>query len=115
MTTSPTFRKPSGKGWIEAPIPAGVPVAITSPGSRVKASERWETCSKQSKTISDVFPSWRFSSLTKVRIPSCCGSAISSPVTSQGPSGPWVSNDFPIVIVGARICQSRTETSLAIV
>ena len=37
--------------------PAGVPVAITSPGSSVKASERWETCSKQLNTISPVLPS----------------------------------------------------------
>ena len=45
-----------------------MPVAITSPGSSVKASERWETCWKQSKTISAVLASWRSSSSTKQRI-----------------------------------------------
>ena len=43
-TTSPTFSSPSGNGWRTAPIPAGVPVAMTSPGSSVKASERCATC-----------------------------------------------------------------------
>ena len=95
------------------PTPAGVPVAITSPGSRVKASERCETCWKQSKTISPVLASWRSSSLTKQRMRRSCGSPISSAVTSQGPSGPWVSKDLPIVIVCARPCQSRTLRSLA--
>ena len=42
------LQQPSGNGWRTAPIPAGVPVAITSPGSRVNASERWATCWKQS-------------------------------------------------------------------
>ena len=37
-TMSPTFSSPSGNGWRTAPIPAGVPVAITSPGSSVNAS-----------------------------------------------------------------------------
>ena len=36
-TTSPTFSSPSGNGWRTAPMPAGVPVAITSPGSSVNA------------------------------------------------------------------------------
>ena len=95
------------------PTPAGVPVAITSPGSRVNASERWATCWKQSKTISAVLASWRSSPSTLQRTRRSCGSPISSGVTSQGPSGPWVSKDLPIVIVCARPCQSRTLTSLA--
>jgi hypothetical protein len=36
-------------------------------------------------------------------------------VTTQGPSGPCVSKDLPIVIVGVRSCRSRTETSLEMV
>ena len=44
-----------------------------------------------------------------------CGSGSSSVVTIHGPIGQCVSKDLPIVIVGTRICQSRTETSLTIV
>ena len=51
-TTSPTLSSPSGNGWRTAPIPAGVPVAMTSPGSSVNAFERCATCSKQSKIMS---------------------------------------------------------------
>ena len=65
-TTSPTLSRPSGNGWRTAPTPAGVPVAITSPGSSVNASDRCATCSKQSKIISPVLPSWRSSPLTQV-------------------------------------------------
>ena len=55
------------------------------------------------------------SSLTNVLMPRSWGSPSSSAVTIHGPSGPCVSNDLPIVIVGVRICQSRTETSFVIV
>ena len=64
---------------------------------------------------SSVFPSWRSSSFTHVRSDSPWGSPSSSAVTTHGPSGPCVSKDLPIVIVGVRICQSRTLTSLQIV
>src|SRR5881394_421500 len=39
-TVSPTWSRFSRTGWRPRPTPDGVPVAITSPGSRVKASER---------------------------------------------------------------------------
>ena len=41
------------------------------------------------------------------------GSPTSSGVTSHGPSGPWVSKDLPIVMVGVRRCQSRTDDVVA--
>ena len=61
-----------------------------------------------------MLPSWRSSSLTQVLIESAVGSPSSSAVTTQARAGCRVSNDLPIV-VGVRSCQSRTETSLAIV
>ena len=62
--------------------------------------------------MSRVEPSCSSVPFTHVRMPSACGSGISSAVTSQGPIGPCVSKDLPIVMVGLRSCQSRTVTSL---
>jgi len=58
-----------------------------------------------------VLECWRSSPFTQVRSSSAWGSPTSSGVTSHGPMGPCVSNDFPIVIVGVLSCQSRTLTS----
>ncbi len=108
-TTSPATS--SRGGFIAMPTPEGVPVATTSPGSSVKAVERCSTSAKQSKISSLVFDSWRSSPFTQVRRRSWWGSGSSSAVTIQGPIGPWVSKDLPIVQVGVRSCQSRTVTS----
>ena len=96
------------------PTPPGVPVAITSPGSSVNAVERCSTSAKQSKISCFVLESWRSSPFTQVRRRSPCGSPTSSAVVSHGPIGPCVSNDLPIVQVGTRSCQSRTDTSSTI-
>ncbi len=93
------------------PTPPGVPVATTSPGSSVNAVERCSTSAKQSKIRCFVFESWRSSPFTQVRRRKPCGSPTSSAVVIQGPIGPCVSNDLPIVQVGTRSCQSRTLTS----
>ena len=78
------------------PTPAGVPVAMMSPGSSVNAVESVSICAAQSKIISLVDASWSSSSFTQVRMRRSCGSAISSAVTTQGPIGPWVSKLLPM-------------------
>ena len=95
-------RRRNSGGWRAAPMPAGVPVASTSPGSNVMALLSSSICSKMLKRISAVLPSCRSSPLTQVRTRSACGSAISSAVTSHGPKGPRESNDFASVMVGLR-------------
>ncbi len=82
------------------------------PGSRGKAVVRYSIMAAQPKIMSAVVESWRSSSLTQVRMASVSGSPSSSPVTSSGPHGAWVSNDLPMVKVGVRHCQSRALTSL---
>ena len=82
------------------------------PGSRGKAEVRYSIISAHPKIMSAVLESWRSSSLTQVRMARDPGSPSSSPVTSSGPHGAWVSKDLPIVKVGVRHCQSRTLTSL---
>ena len=94
------------------PTPAGVPVEMMSPGSRVNTVDRYSTCSQHEKIMSSVDASWRRSPLTQVRRRRRWGSPTSSAVTIHGPIGPWVSKDFPSVHVGVRHCQSRTVTSL---
>src|SRR3546814_17238494 len=79
--------------------PSVVPVAIRSPGSSVKAVERYSICSKMFASILPVFDDWRSSPLTRQRTSRACGSEISSAVTIQGHVGPWLSKDFPIVKV----------------
>ena len=65
----------------------------------------------QSKMRFFVFESCLDSPFTQVRRRRPCGSPSSSGVVIQGPIGPCVSNDLPIVQVGTRSCQSRTVTS----
>ena len=65
------------------------------------------------KMRSAVLESWRTSPLTREPMRSASGSATSSAVVIHGPNAQCVSQDLPIVIVGTRICQSRTLTSLA--
>ena len=99
-TTSPGLS--STGGFSAMPTPAGVPVEITSPGSRVNAVESVSTCAEQSKIMSSVV-----AVLAQLAVhPACAargraGRRSSSAVTIHGPIGPWVSKDLPIVIVGA--------------
>src|SRR5580704_19623770 len=65
------------------------------------------------KIMVEVLPVWRRWPLTSHHSPSFCTSAISSLVTSQGPSGPNVSCDLPLVHWPRRsIWKLRSETSL---
>jgi hypothetical protein len=60
-----------------------------------------------------VLPVWRRSPLTSSHMPSFCGSAISSFVTSHGPTGPKVSCDLPLSQVPPRSSwKLRSVTSL---
>src|SRR5674476_1346818 len=93
--------------------PAGVPVAITSPGSSTKNCEQYQTICWQSKIMLRVLPFWRFSPLTFDHMARFCGSLISSLLTNQGPSGPKVSAPLPL----AKVCpcsswNARSDTSL---
>ena len=85
---------------------------MTVPGSSGNAVVRYSIMAAQPKIKSAVVESWRSSSLTQVRMLRAPGSPSSSPVTSSGPHGAWVSNDLPMVKVGVRHCQSRALTSL---
>src|SRR5690242_17193743 len=65
------------------------------------------------KIMVEVDPVWRRWPLTSSHIDSFCTSAISSLVASQGPSGPNVSCDLPLVHCPRRsIWKLRSETSL---
>src|SRR3984885_11513707 len=113
VTTSPALRN-IGSGFMPSPTPGGVPVMMTSPGSMTKYCEQVQTICRQSKIMVEVLPRWRFSPLTLSHMASFCGSLISSLVTSQGPSGPKVSQPLPLVHCPARsIWNTRSDTSLA--
>jgi hypothetical protein len=65
------------------------------------------------KIIVEVDPVWRRLPLTSSHSDSFCTSAISSLVTSHGPSGPKVSCDLPLVHWPKRsIWKLRSDTSL---
>src|SRR3954468_22625139 len=65
------------------------------------------------KIMVEVEPVWRRWPLTSSHIDSFCTSAISSLVTSHGPTGPNVSCDLPLVHCPRRsIWKLRSETSL---
>src|SRR6202030_3036964 len=111
VTTSPAFRNVGG--FMPRPTPGGVPVMMTSPGSRMKYCEQHHTMWRQSKIMVEVLPRWRFSPLTLSHMASFCGSLISSLVTSHGPSGPNVSQPLPLVHCPARsIWHTRSETAV---
>src|SRR5215471_17003440 len=113
LTTSPTF-KYFGSGFMPSATPGGVPVMMTSPGSRTMNWEQYHTRWATPKTIVLVEPFWRVSPFTVSHMSRFCGWGISSLVTSQGPSGPNVSEPLPLVHCPARsIWNSRSETSLA--
>src|SRR6266487_195951 len=94
------------------PTPGGVPVAMTSPGSRVNDAEhqliRWLT----GKYMSAVEADWVGEPLMMHWILRPFGSGISSAVTSTGPIGQNVSSDLARTHWPSAACRSRAETSL---
>jgi hypothetical protein len=98
-----------------APTPSGVPVAMTSPGSRVKPCESTAIHSSTAKIIFEVWLDWRVSPFTRSVMLRVCGSGISSAVTSTGPIGQNVSSDLPLNHWPWRFCRSRAVTSLTMV
>src|SRR5215813_13271860 len=99
-----------------SPTPGGVPVVMTSPGSSTKNCEQYQTRCLQSKIMVLVLPRWRFSPLTSSHMSRRCGSLISSLVTSQGPSGPKVSELLPLIHCPASsTSQSRLLDSFGMV
>lgn len=96
VTTSPGLRY-FGSGLMPSPTPAGVPVVMTSPGSSTQNYEQYQTRWRQSKIMFLVVPRWRCSPLTLSHMCRLCGLLISSLVTSQGPSGPNVSQLLPLI------------------
>src|SRR5262249_43267067 len=93
-TTSPACRY-FGVGFMPMATPGGVPVTITSPGSSTMNCEQYQTRCAQSNTMVLVEPFCRLSPLTVSHMARFCGSLISSLFTSQGPSGPKVSQALP--------------------
>ena len=86
---------------------------MTSPGSSTMNCEQYQTMCATPKIMVLVLPLWRFSPLTSSHMSSFCTSLISSVVTSQGPSGPKVSQPLPLVHWPPRsIWKLRSETSL---
>lgn len=96
----------------EAPTPAGVPVAMMSPGSSVIVRDSQAIASATGNICSAVVPSWTTAPFRRVRTPSAWMSSISSSVTSAGPHGANVSIALPAVHCGVRNCRSRALTSL---
>ena len=88
---------------------------MTSPGSRVMAREMNAMICATGKIISRVCDAWRVSPLTRQPIGSCCGSGISSVVTTTGPSGQNVSAALPRIHCLSPRWTSRAVTSLAAV
>lgn len=89
---SPGFRNLGG--FWPNPTPAGVPVAIISPGRMVLDSDIVLTSFATENMRSSVVASWRFSPLTKVCIRRVLGRSLAG--TAIGPIGQNVSGDFPI-------------------
>jgi hypothetical protein len=73
-TMSPAFRKTGG--CRVKPTPAGVPVEMISPGSRVISELRKAIVFETGKIMSLVFPCWRVAPFTLVAIGKDCGSGI---------------------------------------
>ena len=90
--------------------PAGVPVNITSPGSKVIMCEIQETISRALLTKSLVFPSCFVVPLTWHEISKFSGS---NSVSIHGPSGQNVSKLFERVHCKSLFCRSLAVTSFA--
>ena len=74
-----------------APMPDGVPVKTTSPGSRVTIAESFATSAGTEKIMAEVRPFWTLSPLTRQPSSRSSGSSpsprSSSAVTRAGPTG----------------------------
>jgi hypothetical protein len=91
---SPAFRKIGG---VRAePTPAGLPVAITSPGRSVRMFDPNDISSSTVWIISEVFASCITCPLSVNVTFSFCTSGTNSLGTMNGPSGAKVSCDFAI-------------------
>ena len=76
-------------------VPDGVPVMMTMPGFKVKLREKKWMSSAQVQIMFAVLLDCRNSPLMRDMTLSFCGSAISSAVTTHGPSGAPLSNALP--------------------
>src|SRR6266446_1471784 len=111
-TTSPCLRYLGGLNPI--PTPAGVPVAMISPGASVRPLEMVSIRVGTSKISAFVLEFWRRSPLTQQRT-DVSDRSISSALTSQGPMGQKLSWDLPISHCLWRLWRSRAVTSLTMV
>src|SRR2546429_9721696 len=105
ISTSTTSPGASG------PTPAGVPVAIRSPGSRVMTCETTHTSVTMENTMSRARPCWRCLPFTR-QYTSSSSSRRASTGTTRGPTGQNVSKPFALVHCSSVRCRSRAVTSL---
>src|SRR5580658_4714454 len=91
------------------PTPAGVPVAIKSPGKRVITREIQRTRNATGYAISEVLPDWRSAPLTSVSTKTSVGLSC---VSICGPTGQKVSKPLARVNCTSLFCRSRAVTSL---
>src|SRR5439155_442953 len=92
------------------PTPAGVPVAIRSPGSSVIACDTNATSAAMPNTMSRALPRCRSTLFTRQRTSSSERRAGSSGAT-RGPTGQNVSNPLARVHCSSLRCRSRAVTS----
>src|SRR3569623_961246 len=112
-TTSPGRRN---SGGVRAnPTPAGVPVAMMSPGSSIMPRDSTAMVSAIEKIWCRVFDDCSNTPLTQQRRSSRCGSAISPAVTIHGPIGHAPSRLLPRKYCLWRNWRSRAERSLSTV
>ena len=97
------------------PTPPGVPVAMTSPGSRVMIVLRSATISAGPNTSWSVLDDCLVTPSTVQLTSRPRPSPISSTVTSAGPTGVDPSKVLPARNCVVRVCQSRIDTSLSTV
>ena len=97
------------------PTPAGVPVAMTSPGSSSTEDEMVSISVGMEKIRSATGAACRSSPLTVVLTHRAVTSSTSSRVTSAGPIGQYVAALLPRKNCTCRFCSSRTVMSLTIV
>jgi hypothetical protein len=109
-TVSPGFIQTGGLR--RAPTPPGVPVTITSPGSRVVKVEMYSISFGILKIICSVVACCMRSPFRRHDSVICVPAGISSAVTSQGPKPPVLAKFLPAVHWMVWRCQSRTEPSL---
>ena len=107
-TVSPAFRYCGG--FMPMPTPAGVPLAIKSPGCKVMPREMVSISVGIPKIKFAVLASCHKSPLTQQRTCTALPS-IACAVTAHGPIGQKVSKDLPKSHCWWRICTSRAVTS----